>query len=466
MQQIGATSKAGGWSQIDRRHFIAVTVLAVVIGIIATIQGTADIHAFDPAHSTGGAFDSDQLLFFFPAAQHILDGHPFAIYAVRAAGSYPNYNPPLGTLLIAPLLAIGQAFLPGASACVSAGDNDVACRSLLGFVGLGFIPFVIAMGVVTLGAVRRLYPTLSQGQALIAYSLIVLTPLTWQNFTQWWHFEQPMMLFFFVLGVSQLQAKRPYLAGLFLGLAILSRTTAAVPLIALLVVLLAERSWNTMLKLGGTIAAVAVLGFGPFFLFDRANAIYSLISWRGTAPIGNSIWSLVSSSALPQCSAKLDCLARRLDLPTAALLAAIVAYLAVRRFGVSAMQRNLYAVLAIAALLVPMLSKTNWPYYYAEPFVFIVIWEFSTLHETPVGLWRWPVISIAYLCAVSTLGQFMWEPSTTHGGIVLRLMGLIQFGTLLVFAYAIWQRFSELRVGGQDEPPIAQPPPMMREMRR
>ncbi len=440
------------WGQIDRRHFIALGVLAAVVGIVAAIQGTADI--------VNGSFDSDQLRFFFPAAQKMLDGHPFQIYAIRDPFGYPNYNPPLSTLIMAPLLAIGQAFLPGAGDCVASGFNaantgDVSCRSLLGFVGIAFIPFVLLLGAAALGALRRLHPTMSQGQALLAYGLIVLSPLTWQNFTIWWHFEQPMMLALFVLGMTQLQAERPYLAGLLLGMAVMTRTTALIPLVALVVVLAAQRAWPTLLKAGGVIAAVVAVVLGPFFIFDRHDATYSLLTWRGSAPIGNSIWSIFLGTPL-------DSIARRLDEYTAILIAAAVAYLAVRRLGVSAFRREIYAVLAIAALLVPMLSKTNWPYYYAEPFVFLVIWEFATLHDAPVGLWRWPIVSVAYLCVAMTLAQFMGMPSATHGGIVLRLMGFIQFATMLAFAIVIWKRQSELP---QAQPATAAAPPLAPQMR-
>jgi hypothetical protein len=442
-QATPATGSGAPWGQIDRRHFIILGALAAIIGIVATIQGTASV---DGAFGVNG---TDQLAFFFPAAQRVLDGHPFTIYAVRAFGAYPNYNPPLSTILMVPLLALGQAIVPGAQSCVAAGYNDISCRGLLGFMGIAFIPFVLLLGAAVLGALRRLFPTMSQGQALLAYGLIVLSPLTWQNFTTWWHFEQPMMLFLFILAITQLQANRPYLAGLLLGLALLTRTTAAVPAIALLVVLAVERNWATLVKVAGVMAVVGAVVLGPFFAFDYADTSYSLLQWRGSAAIGNSIWSIFINTPL-------DHLARRLDLPLTILVAAVVAYFAVQRFGVSAMRRDIYAVLAIAALLVPMLSKTNWPYYYAEPFVFLVIWEFATLHDAPVGLWRWPILSAAFLAVAATLGQFMGLPSATGGGIVLRLMGLLQFGTMLVFAVVVWKRQAEL-TAAQAVPPPPQP---------
>ncbi|MBA3825087.1 MAG: hypothetical protein H0X24_14475 [Ktedonobacterales bacterium] len=445
---IGSGTQWGGrasWGRINRRHFIVVGVLAALIGVVAAIQGTANVT------SAFGQNGSDQLAFFFPAAQRILDGHPFTIYAVRAFGDYPNYNPPLATIMMTPLLAIGQIVLPGAGTCVDTGYNSENCRSLLGFVGLGFVPFVLLLGAAALGALRWLHATMSQGQALVAYGLIVLSPLTWQNFTNWWHFEQPLMLFLFVFGVAQLQRNQVGLAGVLLGLALLTRTTAAVPLIALLVVLAAERAWPVLLKLSATIAIVVAVGFGPFFIFDYKDTAYSLLQWRGSAPIGNSIWSIFINTPL-------DGIARHLDLPVAIVAASVVAYLAVQRFGFSARGRELWAVLSIASLMVPMLSKTNWPYYYAEPLIFLVIWEFATLHDAPMGLWRWPILSVAYLSVTATLSQFMGSPSATGGGLVLRLMGLLQFVVMAAFAYAIWKRQAEMAQPANGNPNATIPP--------
>ena len=66
----------------------------------------------------------------------------------------------------------------------------------------------------------------------------------------------------------------------------------------------------------------------------------------------------------------------------------MVAVLAVRRLGVSPYGREAWAVLAIATLAVPMLTKNNWPYYYLEPFVFMLIWEFASMHDRRLAVWR------------------------------------------------------------------------------
>lgn len=421
------------WSQITNRHFVVVAIVAVFVGIIATIQGTATV---------SGAGDSDQLKFFFPAAQRILDGNPFTIYAIRSYG-YPNYNPPLSTLLMAPLLWIAQTIhLPGTADCVANAYNAKSCRATLGFVGFFFIPFVVLMSIAAVQALRTVYSRLSQSEALMAFALIVLSPLTWQNFTTWWHFEQPMMLFFFISGLVQLQRQRYWFAGVLLGLAALSRTTSIVPLAAILTMLIVEREWQITARLVAMLTVVAAVGIGPFFLLDRRDTTFSLLQWRGSAPIGNSIWSIFIKTPF-------NSLAAHLDLPITVAAAVVIAVFAVKRLGASAFNQDLYLVVAIAMVLVPMLSKTNWPYYYAEPFVLIVIWEFVSLHTAPVGIWRWPVISLIFLSITATMSQFMGNASATHGGIVLRLMGLAQFAIMGIIIAMLWQRARELADANQ-----------------
>ena len=250
------------------------------------------------------------------------------------------------------------------------------------------------LGFVTLWALRRLYPEMPETQRLLAFALVTLSPLSWQSISPWYHLEQPLMLCLLILSILALQGRRVVLAGVFAGLAVLTRTTALMPLIALGVLLLAGRDWRTLLRFGGVGAAVAALGFTPFFLFDRADTTYSFVSWRGTAIIGSdSIWTIFAyNNSDGSLRHLIDAVARRLDFYTVVLFILLVAWLAVRRFGITAYDREAWAILAIAALSVPLLSKTVWPCYYLEPFVFILIWEFASMHDRRAGLWRWPAL--------------------------------------------------------------------------
>jgi hypothetical protein len=275
-------------------------------------------------------------------------------------------------------------------------------------------------------------------QRLLAYMLVTLSPLTWQAYSPWYHLEQPMMLCFLVAAVWALQTHRDTTAGVLAGLAVLTRTTALMPLIALGILLLAAEQIRTLARFGGVAALVAGIGLAPFFLVDRANAMYSFVTWRGTAAIGgNSIWAIFGHS--------LSSLVRRLDMPTVIAVVVVVAYLAARRLRISAYGREAWAVLTIAALTVPMLSKTNWPYYYLEPFVLLVIWEFGTLHDRRAGLWRWPVLSVAFLAVAGTLSQYIGLQSVGYLDRVT--VGLLEFGTMAGFAVAVWRRAQAAKPG-------------------
>ncbi|MGH2485302.1 MAG: glycosyltransferase 87 family protein, partial [Ktedonobacterales bacterium] len=351
---------------------------------------------------------------------------------------YPNYNPPLSIFLMAPFLKLGQAL----GFAHNYGEQ-------ITIVALPFLIFVPLLGLLVLRVLSQLYPTMPETQRLLAYVLITLSPLTWQAYSPWYHLEQPMMLCFLVAAVFALQTQREALAGVLAGLAVLTRTTALMPLIALGTLLLAAGNWRSLMRLAAPAIVVAGVGLAPFFLVDRANAIYSFVTWRGTAAIGgNSIWDIFAPSA-GGIRHTLNSAARRLDMPSVIVVVLIVAYFAARRLRISAYSREAWAVLAIAALTVPMLSKTNWPYYYLEPFVLLVIWEFGSLHDRRAGLWRWPVLSVAFLAVAGTLSQYIGLQSVGYLDRVT--VGLLEFAAMAGFAIAIWRRAQAAKPGAASQ---------------
>src|SRR5262249_10296978 len=157
-----------------------------------------------------------------------------------------------------------------------------------------------------------------------------------------------------------------------------------------------------------------------------ADTLYSFVTWRGTAEIGgNSIWSLFAASGTAGgIRHTLDTLARRLDTPAVVLFVLVLVAVAYRRFGISAYGRDGWARLAMAALAVPMLSKTNWPYYYLEPFVLLLVWEFTSMHDRRAGVWRWPVLTFGYLIVAATLSQYIGLRSV--GALDRVVVGLLE----------------------------------------
>src|SRR5215470_13691229 len=76
---------------VPRWVYPLVTLIALLLGAEAIVRGT---------RAVGGVADSDLTNFFFPSADYILRGQPWQMYAVRASGGYPNFNPPLSIFLM------------------------------------------------------------------------------------------------------------------------------------------------------------------------------------------------------------------------------------------------------------------------------------------------------------------------------------------------------------------------------
>jgi hypothetical protein len=417
---------AGPTVHVPRWTYLAVTFLSLLLGAEAVVRGTRAVVT---------VADSDLTNFFLPSADYILRGDPWHMYAVRASGLYPNYNPPLSMILYAPLLALARTV----GFAANAGQE-------ITFVALPFVLVAPLLGVLVVSALRRLYPQIPDTQQLLAYMLVVLSPLTWQSIGTWYHLEQPLMLCLVIGAVIALQAHREGLAGLLAGLALLTRTTALFPLLALGILLLVERRWRAAALYGAITAVVAAIGLAPFFLFDRADAVYSFLTWRGSAAIGgNSIWSIFASSSTSGLRYTLNAIAERLDMPSVLLFVVGVSLLAGRRLRISAYSRDAWAVMAIAALAVPMLSKTNWPYYYLEPFIPLLVWEFASMHDRLAGVWRWPVLASGFLVVTATLSQYLGLKSV--GALDRVVLGLVEFGTMLAFAVAIWIRMRAAKPG-------------------
>jgi hypothetical protein len=395
---------------VPRWAYPALTVASLLVGVTALVRGTRALVTIA---------DSDLTNFFFKSADYILRGDPWHMYAVNVGG-YPNYNPPLSIFLMAPLLSLAHAL-----------GFDVNPGSEITFVTLPFLLLIPLLGFLVIRALRVLYPGIPETQRLLAFVLVALGPLSWQTMATWYHVEQPLMLCLLIGAMLALQSRRAALAGVLAGLAVLTRTTAVVPLIALGVLLLG-RDWRALLKVGGIGALVAAIGFAPFFLIDSHDTLYSLVQWRGTAIIGgNSIWTIFVRTPL-------DGIARRLDFYAVVLFVVIITFLAARRFNITAYSRDAWAIMALATLAVPLLSKTNWPYYYLEPFIFLLIWEFASMHDRRAGLWRWPVLAISFLALTATFSQYIYLPSVGAGDRIL--VGLLEFGAMAAFVILVWAR--------------------------
>lgn len=422
---------------IPRGAYLALAVAAVLLGGAAVVRSTRGVATVE---------ESDLTNFFLRSANNILAGHPFAIYAIHPPDGFPNDSPPLIMFLLAPLLALAR--MVGFAATTG---------QQITFVSIPFLLLVPALGYLTLVALRQLFPEISETQQILAFGLVLFSPLIWQSYTAWSHLDQPLMLLFLVAAIVAFQRRREGLGGVLAGLALLSRSTAMFPLLAFGLLILFTREWRGLLRFCCVAVGIALAGLSPFFLFDRRDAVYSLVTWRGGSPIGgNSIWSVFlyeGTQAQSPLRYALDHLVRRLDTPTIFVFIALFVFLAVRRLRASPYGPEAWAIVTVGAIALPLLTKRNWPYYYLEPFIFLLIWEFATMHDRRAGLWRWPVLTFGYLSVTTTLSQFIGLQSV--GALDRVAVGIVNFGLLLAFVFAIWARSAARQESGRLAPALA-----------
>ena len=126
-------------------------------------------------------------------------------------------------------------------------------------------------------------------------------------------------------------------------------------------------------------AACLVAGLLPFWLADRQDLLYSLVTYRSSLPIsGGSLWFALR--AAPWAGA-----VRAGDTWIFLGAAVVLCAGAVAHRGGSLAPPRIHGLLAVAALCVPMLAKTSWPYYLLDPCVFATIWWLAR----PSGWWSW-----------------------------------------------------------------------------
>lgn len=312
---------------------------------------------------------SDLDLFFWPAAQTVVAGHPLSIYAGNHQGAGPYANGPLGLLPILPAAAIAR--LVGAA-------ETIAVRTAL--VEAVAAVCCLIMAATALAIVRR-------GRGQIEWPLatgcaFLVAPTIWISVADFGHVEQPLLLTF-VLGAGLcLWRQRVLLGSVMLGFALLTRETAILYLFPVALGLAVWRGGAEALRFTVVALLTAVIGFLPFILTHGIGVFMSVWAARGNAPIGGgSFWVLFFRAAWSQLVPRIDNL---LVIGVSLTLTSVLVRRAPRRAVDPA---GLCGLLAIAASCFPMLAKSAFPYYFVEPYVFAALWWLAR----PGPAWNWRV---------------------------------------------------------------------------
>ncbi len=299
---------------------------------------------------------SDLDIFFWPSAQTVVAGHPLLIYASRGHELYPNANGPLGLVPLVPVAALAN---------VLGWAADLRTRAALTDTMVAAFALLLAYQSVTLIAVAR--GALEWRR--VAAATILLAPTLWISGLDFGHIEQPVELCLVLLAVRWSLAERQIGSGVAIGAAVLARTTAAVLLIPFLLGLLARRRPAATLVTTVAFAVTVAAGLAPFVIADAPAVVHSLITYRGSLPIGGgSFWIVARDTSLAG-------IAQHGDVYCAAAVATVITAFALRcRPDLATPTAGLLGLLLIASCTFPLFAKTVFPYYLFEPYVLGVVW--------------------------------------------------------------------------------------------
>jgi hypothetical protein len=360
---------------------------------------------------------SDLENFFLPAVRIALSGHPLLVYTARYQDIIANDNGPLGLLPLTAVAAIASRLGWLADA-----------RLLRTLIMAAFSIFSLLMAREAVAAIDRLRGVRLTGLSrLLAYGVFAVSPTLVNAVLGYGHIEQPMTLWLVLLGLRLLAKGRSAGAGISFGLALLTRSLAALPMIPVALLLVVRGRWRAVTSLAASAALVVTIGVVPFLLADPTDTIYSLLTHRARLPVGGgSLWQLLAGTPYVWIPQRADVL---FVLGLAALLSLIV--IAARR-DLDPSSRDVFGVLALTALTLPLLAKSVWPYYFLDAYVFGVVWWLG--QPSPLA---WPRLFGAAVPLLASVGTLLTEYEMPFGPGVIRFREGVAMGVVLFIATVI-----------------------------
>ena len=373
---------------------------------------------------------SDLERFYIPAALIALQGRPLFVYSSSHLRDYPLANGPLS---IAPL--VGALGLAGWLGWL----RSMALTRLVIVAVYSVFSLLLAREAVRV--VDRFAPTPLRGpRRLLVYEVFLISLQLWQSMLYYGHVEQPLMLWLALVGVRLVGEGKPGRAGVWLGLALLTRTTALTIIIPVALLLATRADWRGLWRWGGALAAVVVGGLAPFALADGRDLLYSLVTFHNSQQsLGGNLWTLVSGTplaALPQHA----------DGFIVLLATLAVAWVVLRaRADLRADSRDFYALLALCSLCHPAFINILWPYYFLEAFTFCALWWLAGIgalaragERARWWLWGLAPLGLTLLGQTRQYALTLQEAATPGGGVAAWNL-LTSVGLLAVMALLAWR---------------------------
>ncbi len=360
---------------------------------------------------------TDLDLYFWPSAETVVGDHPLLIYSAYGHDVSPNANGPLGLVPLIPAVALANAL---------GWAGNIGARSALAGAVVSLFIMLLGWQVVRLvglgrGVVER---------RLATACTVLLAPALWIGVIDYGHIEQPIELCFVLLGAAWALRGRSAAAGVAVGAAVLTRTIAAFALIPLAVVPLARRSVG---RSAATITACVVTvaaGVAPLLFADGPAVTHSLLTYRGTLPIGGgSFWLVARHTGWAG-------VAQYGDVAIAAVVATVLTAITLRRHvTVAFTPAGLFGLLTVTSACFPMVAKTVFDYYLVEPYIFGVVWWLAR----PGSALNWRILVPVLLTADALLSKVS-ESLSTDWLIAEGIMSSVLIAAVVAMVFAdLWR---------------------------
>lgn len=392
------------------------------------------------------ASDLDE--YFWPAAELAAHGHPLLVYTITA-GPNPNDNGPLALVPLT-LVALLANALGWASNLQLRDALVLACFS--GFILLA--AHEAARVVAMAGGVRR---------DRAVYAAFCLSVPLWIAVGSFGHVEIALELWLTLVAFRLVLERRVAAGGLALGLVLLTRTNSVVALICMTLVAGADRQVpETLRKVTRSLTLLVVaalttgVGLLPFFLGDRHDLITSMVTFRGALPIGGgSAWVLLARG-LPWAWVVQDYDAALFSGAAAVLVAGSL--WSTRSEPVTAARAA--GLLATAACCVPLLAKSTWAYYLAEPYAFALTWALAIPGRVTLPRWAVPLLLTAASVLLTVAGPSA-PPSTAQVVVGVAASAVIGWAMWLMLRRSSIDAVRPSHTRGQHEQDMTRKPPTL-----
>ncbi len=386
--------------------------------------------------------DDDLAGFFLPSARFVVAGRPLDMYEVRV-GAYPNANGPFGELAIGVALAGGRLLgLQHVGSSCQINDPYPLPGDTLGlriWLSLIFSIFPLAIAAETIRIVDAWRPQPFSGlQRLIIWGLLLVNPGAWDAIGGYGHLEQGLAIWLALMAVRCFTQRNLALSGVLLALALLTRTSSLFVAIPLGLLLLRDQRWRDLLVWVAALGATLGLILLPFYIHDRTDLVYSLVTFRSSLPLGDgSFWTFFRHTSLEARVQPLDSMVAILG---ATLCSAIVIW-----WGrIRANDIALYGAICLASVWFAFSIKMVWSYYFFDPLAWGMVWLLASTN--PLQRW-WQIVWMPlFFTIMLVLTEIRTETSSPYFNQtgqarvgVLALSGFVSLSLLVFIVLLTWR---------------------------